>query len=174
MTVHVEVEKSDLPAGILQLLNLGQQAIQSVMEDKLVIHTEQDKLLFGHKDLPVSQPPYKLRVQIRKPLRPGTTPNGQIHGAKPTAGEIVHNKEIQIYISSDTGRLADLFTHPISVGAGHVVGTPTYSRAAALTNEDGLVEFTLWPDLSVSTNHNGYIVIKTHMADDKAVYFGFI
>jgi Protein of unknown function (DUF2589) len=174
MTVHVEVEKSDLPAGILQLLNFGQQAIRGVMEEKLVIHTEPDKLLFDHKDLLTAQPPYKVRVEIRKPLKLGSTSNVHTDGVKASAGEIVHNKAIQIYVSSKTGGLANLFTHPISVGAGHVIGTPTYSRAAALTNEDGLVEFALWPDLSVSNNHNGFIVIKTQMADDKALYFGFI
>jgi hypothetical protein len=174
MTVHVEVEKSDLPAGILQLLNLGQEAIRGVMEEKLLIRTEPDKLLFEHTDSRTSQPPYKVRVEIRKPFTPDTTSTVHTYEAQASAGEIVHNKEIQIEVSSNTGRLAELFTLPISVGAGRVIGTPTYSRAAALTNEDGFVEFTLSPDLSVSNNHNGFIVIKTQMADDKALYFGFI
>jgi hypothetical protein len=175
MTVHVEVEKSDLPAGILQLVNFGQQAIRGVMEEeKLVIHTELDKLLFDHEDVPASQRPYKVRVEIRKPPKLGASSGIHADDLTASSGEIVHNKEIQMDVFSNAGRLADLFRRPITVEAGYVIGTPTYSRAAALTNADGFVEFTLWPDLSASNNHNGFIVIKTKMADDKALYFGFI
>jgi hypothetical protein len=172
MTVHIEVEKSDLPAGILQVLNLGQQAIGGVMEEKLVIHTEPDKLLFDHNELP-PQSPYKIKVEVRRPGKPGTASNVHAYASQASPWEIVHEKEIQIDVSSNTAPVTDLFAQPISVRAGYVIGTPTYSKAVSLTNDAGLVEFALWPNLSASSKNNGFILIKTKMADDKALYFGF-
>jgi hypothetical protein len=174
MTVHLEVEKSDLPAGILKLLNLGEQAISGVMEEKLVIHNEPDKLLFDRNDLPLSLSPYKLRVEVRKPCNHGSTSGLRAEGSQGSTWETVPDRDVQLEVFSNTGRLTELFTRPILVTAGDVIGIATYFRAAARTNEDGLVEFALWPDLSASDSNNGFVVIKTKMADDKALYFGFV
>lgn len=67
MAVKIEVEKSDLPAGILQLLNLGQEAIRGRSEQPPVILLKTADLIFD------DQQPKQLEIQMAR-----SSPQGSV------------------------------------------------------------------------------------------------
>ncbi|MCW3127333.1 MAG: hypothetical protein JWO03_2991 [Bacteroidetes bacterium] len=157
MTVRVEVEKSDLPAGILQLLNLGQQAIAGTTEDNCVIISEPDMLTFTGG----VQRPYRLKAEVKRKGKAGTE------------WESIKGAEVQVHVICSMTTVEKIFGQPITVEKGYVVGVAGTARAKALTDANGVVEFGLWPDTGVSDDYNGFVLLKTRSAEDSIIYYNF-
>lgn len=157
MRVRVEVEKSDLPAGILQLLNLGQEATRSTSPSSQNVFVEPDWLEFSPNG------PCELSVCVLRPAPPGVR-------QEPVAWAEVG---IEVRFSDDTG-LDEAFKSPIRVKHGRVIGRPTRAESAALTAADGMVIFELFPEPKAALEgRNGFVTVTVCSQPRQSVYFKF-
>lgn len=158
MMVKIEVEKSDLPAGILQLLNLGQEAIRGKPDQPPIVTPAPTELNFGSADR------QSLTITIEK-----ATANGLL--------EPQGNVEVMIEVTSSFGKINELFAEPIQVLRGTAVGQPHFKKAVALTANTpaaaGSVEFLLTRRPGSPADVNGFIIVRANGAPDRLVYFNF-
>ncbi|WP_435412363.1 DUF2589 domain-containing protein [Psychroserpens mesophilus] len=155
MQASIEVESTDLPSGILQMINLFKDATNGTNEDIYALSTVEDKVEFSldpkHKNI-------SIEVTFTKNKKP------------------VKNGLVIANVVSDTDSdLHDSFSKPIKVinNFGSQVGNASLGQAKALTNEDGKVKFKFSTHKMkvLNTIHNGFIYFNTPKASKIAVYY---
>jgi hypothetical protein len=164
MAIRVEVEKADLPAGILQLLNLGQEATRGRPERQRSITAKPDRLEFRPGESKT------ISILVEQPGDDGSI-------------ELIGGAEVAIEVTNDFKRPAKLFAGPIEVLQGSPIGRPTPKIAIARTllsaPDKGLVKFQLTrrdvdADAADAAGVNGFITVRVKRATDLLIYFTFL
>ncbi|WP_299223904.1 DUF2589 domain-containing protein [uncultured Psychroserpens sp.] len=151
MQASIEVESTDLPSGILQMINLFKDATNGSGKDVYILDTKQNKIQFSATQTEVS-----IDVFLTKDKKP------------------IKNGLIVATVVSDTDAdLHDTFSHPIRIKKGSLVGNPALGQAKALTNKKGKVTFTFstYKINPLGKKQNGFIYFKTAKASKIAVYY---
>lgn len=149
MQAKIKVETSDLPAGILQMLNLFQEATtgESSFLYTLKANTETLRFDASHNQLSVT-------VTLLKDKKP------------------VNAKTIMVTVLSNTSEaLEKSFSEPIEVTKGDVVGIPTLAEAQALTVDEGEVTFMLTARTDLTEDQNGYLRFDAPGASGIQIYY---
>jgi hypothetical protein len=157
MEIKVELEKADLPAGILQLLNLGQEGIRSRHEASVEMRVAPESLFFQRDQDP------QLEIKVFQPAKPGVEP-------LPVPGA-----EVTIGVSIGWGPSADeLFAAPIKVVTGYLVGAPRRVGVIVRTNEQGEAKVRFFPSFAETTDGwNGFVKVRVAGESEQKVYFSF-
>lgn len=153
MQVRVEIERSDIPAGLLQLMNLSQEATEGLQDKSFNIVTTPSRLLFGAHALRQT-----LRIVIDQRSKRSIT----------SVDDVV----VSIEVISNTLPVKDLFSETIEVVKGFVVGWPTINVVKALTNDEGAVEFAFEARANeTESDLNGFVKISVDRSQEMLVYF---
>lgn len=150
MQASIEIESADLPAGILQMLNLMQEVTTGNTKDLSQLKANKKNIHFSATNKKVS-----VVVELSK--------NG-----KPLKGEIINAKVI-----SDTDiDLSNTFSKPIKISEGFTVGVPSLGEASALTNNKGVVKFTFTSDMGIlGSENNGFIYFTSPRISKIKTYY---
>lgn len=149
MQASIEVETMDMPAGILQMLNLMHDASSGEGKDIYKLHCKTNELIFDEKDSV-----HTLTVKVKK--------NGKKLGNEVVAVSVVSNTDDNLAMS---------FSKPIQVLKGNAIGIPTLAEAKALSDEKGRVKFKFTSKLKQEENQNGFIYFTMAKASKIAVYY---
>lgn len=151
MQASIEVESSDFPSGILQMINLFKDATTSDSKDVYQLHTIEDKIQFSGSIIQ-----HTIDVYLTK------------------NGEPVKNVLLASTVVSDTDSdLQHSFSKPIEITKGSQVGHSSLGQAKALTNKKGKVSFTFtsFQVKPLDVEQNGFIYFSTAKASKIAVYY---
>lgn len=145
MNVHVEVERSDIPAGLLELMNLAQGALSGEEKKSLLITTDPDYLTFAGSD---REQTLTIRVVPNKPRQTDIAVTIQVIGSTDTA--------------------TSLFDESVRISKGRVVGHPTLPKLIALCSPEGEVSITF---RATANTGNGFIKITCEDSAEHRVYY---
>lgn len=151
MQASIEVESSDFPSGILQMINLFKDATTSDSKDVYQLHTTEDKIQFSGSIIQ-----HTIDVYLTK------------------NGEPIKNVLLSSTVVSDTDSdLQHSFSQPIEITKGSQVGYPSLGQAKALTNKKGKVSFTFtcFQVKPLDVEQNGFIYFNTAKASKIAIYY---
>lgn len=151
MQASIEVESTDLPSGIIQMINLFKDATTGNGKDVYVLYAKENKIQFSPTTNEIS-----ITVKLCKNKKP------------------IKNGVISASIVSDTDpNLIDTFSKPIRLKKGSAIGKPELGLAKALTNKKGKVTFTFSTHKIKPLNQrqNGFIYFNTSKASKIAVYY---
>ncbi len=148
LDVHIEMVKADLPAGFLQLINLGQQASQGESADRYTITTDTDRLIFREGE------PHELSITIER------------EDEQP----MVNEKIITVEIKKNIDFNQDILEQPPRILVGDVIGVPTTTFARVLSINTGIVKLQLLAKGN-SLKNNGFIKITSEGAKDLVIYY---
>lgn len=150
MQASLEVESTDLPAGILQLVNIMQEATKGDAKDLYKLHCDISNISFDRK-----RRTHTLKVSLTKNIN---VPQ--------------NNEYIKTIISlKSKGETSQYFETPIVIQKGHQVGESIDYEATALTNDDGVVEYSFTIKDRIDTAANGFIYFESPKAKRIAIYF---
>lgn len=151
MRAKLEVVSSDLPAGIMQLINLSQEGIQGEQNYDYEITSDNESLIFTPDNLEQT-----LDFHI-KPLR----------SKEPAASY----QQAKITVTSNTDEdLNQQFSEPIQIIKGNPIGTPTKALALLMTNENGRGSVTFNAAQS-GIGNNGFVQISTDVTKNINIYY---
>lgn len=152
MKAKVEIVQSDLPAGILQLINLSQEATNGTTSYEYQLAITPARLTFTTTAQTLS-----LTVNII-PVDPSRLKE-----------EAVADQIITVEILTETMPVDQLFAMPIEITKGGAVGYPTDMTASAISGEDGEVifQFTAAP----AVIGNGFIKLSSRLVQSQDIYF---
>ena len=152
MNARVEIVQSDLPAGILQLINLSQEATRGNTTYDFALNIAPQRLEFDNE---LQTLELKVIVQAAE-----QDPSESL--------QVATNQVVQINISSETSAPDNLFK-PIKIIKGGPVGIPEEGTASAISGASGEVVF----ELTAVKNAvgNGFIRILTKLAEAQEIYF---
>jgi hypothetical protein len=148
LNVHIEMVKADLPAGIIQLINMGQQATQGQSADNYLLIADQDRIDF------INDPIQELTIKIKR------------KDEKPLDNE----KIIKIEIKKNADFSADILAEPPRLLEGSLVGISTTTYIKTLCTRQGVVKISLKAKANL-INNNGFIKISCNGADDLFIYY---
>ena len=152
MQASIEIETSDLPAGILTMINLLQDATSGEGKDVCQLNTNKQRIKFD---------PTQTQIAIKVQLQKNNTA---------LANELI----VATVVSETDPALKDSFEKPIEIEQGYVVGIPTLETAKALSNNKGEVVFKFTAKMKNAKepqNENGYIYFNSAKAQKIAVYY---
>ena len=152
MEVRVEVVRADMPAGLLQLMNLGQEATEGQPNNQYTITPDQQQLLFDESN----NFSRELTITLGK-------------AGDPDNSENLQGILISVEVISNTFPVDDMFADSIQIMQGAVVGIPSRASASALTTTAGIIQLGFKSYEQV--NGNGWVKIKTQSAQPIQVYF---
>ena len=153
MRINVKVVQSDLPAGILQLLNLGQEATEGNDEFAYVIKTSKNKLHFTDKNKD-----QKLNVQLE------INTNYPNHNTLKPEDQI-----ITITVISYTEPVDFIFDKNITLIKGNILGESSKKHIQAITDKNGNIEFEMFS--SKDATGNGLVKIENSNSETIQIYF---
>jgi hypothetical protein len=148
LNVHIEMVKADLPAGILQLMNIGQQATQGQSTDNYLLSTNVSKIIFNDNFLV-----QELIINIKR------TDDKPVKNEKVVLIEIKRNVDFSSDILAEAQQVLD----------GDLIGVATTIAIKALSNNSSVkVSFKAKANF---TNNNGFIKVSCSGADDLFIYY---
>ena len=151
LNVHVEMEKADLPAGILQMINLGQQATQGQTKETYVISVKPDQLNFSQKNL-------ELEFDIRL--------------SKTDDSSLSDGKIVKVEIGTNDSKQPFPFKTPPVIIGGSAIGTPSNNFLRVLSTDEGVITLLFKAEV-LKVDTNGYINISTSGADPVKIYYSY-
>lgn len=155
MKVKMEVVNSDLPAGIMRLINVSSQGVDGNTAYDLRISTSLSRLIMNKNKMPLTLKLVRNNDNNIKPLTdmevalvPLTiTVNSSIRGVDPTM----------------------VFSNKISVTKGDIVGTTSYEKVQVLTDMEGVVSIELRPSGKIPDN--GFVTISSPLTSNTKIYY---
>lgn len=155
MKVRMEVVSSDLPAGILQLINVSSQGVDGCIANDLRISASRARLIMDRDDVSLT-----LKLERRSDDDP----------AQPGVGEFAL-VPLTITVQSSVGGVDPEreFRKEITVVKGDIVGAASYEQVKVLTDAEGEVEVVLHPSGKVSTN--GFVTIASPHTSNATIYY---
>lgn len=150
MQVRVEIERADIPAGLLELMNLSQGASEGQSEKPFDITNHPGRVMFAP-----SAEQQTLKIKLASRLKRLQT--------------AVDDVAVNLEVISNTIPVEDLFAQNIDVVEGFVIGFTTITHAKALTNTEGIVEFLFRAKPNVAGN--GFFKISVNRTQELLVYF---
>lgn len=149
MSVEVNVVKSDLPAGLMKLINLSQEACVGSPKQTLVINPTKDTLYFASDK----------NCDFGADLVNSSTDR-----------EIV-DRVVSFKIVQTSEDVSNLFDKSPTLLKGDVVGRPTVSDISVLSHK-GSVRLRYFPNFQrLDQSANGWIEISCRGADPINVFF---
>lgn len=149
MDVRVEVERSDIPAGLLELMNLAQSATSGEESKEVIIETDKDYLSFSASD-----PNQTLSVRVRfKDKGP------------------VRDVLVTVHAVGSTGSAMDHFEENVSVANGRVVGFPNLPKLTVLCSGEKGFELTFH---ATGILGNGFFKISHGTSFEHLVYYEIV
>ena len=148
MDVHVEMVQSDLPAGILNLINLEQQATHGNSKDSYRLIVDKESLFFSASDLTSN-----IAVQIK--------------GQKNSAGK---EKVITFEIIKNSDFQGNIFQTPV-VTTGEKVGKSSETRVRVFSSGGRAgIRLTAIKDMQ---EQNGFIKVSADGIAGAEVYYKY-
>ena len=155
MQASIEVESTDLPSGIIQMINLFKDATNGESEDIYTLSTVEDKIEFSLK-------PKHRNLSIEVTF---------IKNKKPVINGLI----VTTVVSDTDPDLKHSFSKPIQIkdNIGSLVGTSSLGQIKALTNHEGKVKlkFSTHKLKVLNEVQNGFIYFNTPKAAKIAVYY---
>ncbi|MGI2111647.1 DUF2589 domain-containing protein [Shewanella frigidimarina] len=155
MKVKMEVALSDLPSGIMQLINVSSQGVDGQVTYDLKISPSTSRLIMEEKEVSLS---LKIERNKKEPIANSTT-----------IDEIQLVPLTLTIQSNETTALAKTFSKNILVNKGDIVGSSSIERVQVLTDSNGEVEITFHPTLTQLTN--GFITVSSPLTSTIKIYF---
>ncbi len=167
MQASIEVETSDFPAGILQMLNLFKDATSGSAKDVYALDAKENAITFSQKKK-------KKSIMVR------LLNNGEPAPFQTISANISSNTDLD---------LCDTFLKPITIKKGTTIGIPSLGAATALTDENGIATFTFTslyaknkkerkhnnkPKPEKPEKQNGFIYFSNPRASKIAIYYNLI
>lgn len=155
MKVRMEVVSSDLPAGILQLINVSSQGVDGRIANDLRISASPVRLIMHGDDVSLT-----LKLERRSDGDP----------APPGVDELAL-VPFTITVQSSVGGVDPEreFRKEITVARGDIVGAASYEQVKVLTDAEGEVEVLLHPSGKVSTN--GFVTVASPLTSNATIYY---
>lgn len=147
MKAKIEVVSSDLPQGIIKLINLFQDATEGVKDYIYKLSASSSKLYFN-KNTPTN----KLKIELRKD-------NEAIEGQLIKV-QVKSSIDIEAYTS---------FDKDIEILEGDIVGYTSVSEVNVLTSSHGCIEIQLFSN--PNTHDNGFIKVSSARTIPLSVYY---
>lgn len=158
MLVKMEVESSDLPDGIIQLINVSSQGIDGHIVYDLKIVPSSPRLIMDKNEV-------SLTLTLKQDAdQPNAGKNG--------------SDDIQLVpltvtlTSSEKMELAKMFSDKISVNTGDIVGDSSIEQVQVLTDQNGQIKVTFHPNYMESTN--GFITVSSPLTSKTQIYYRII
>lgn len=155
MKVRMEVVSSDLPAGILQLINVSSQGVEGNIANDLRISVTPSRLFMNHSEA-------SLTLKLVR----------NVYDIKTLEQE--HELALVPLTITLQSSVSDVnpereFSKEITVTKGDIVGTASRDQVQVLTDSDGEVEIMLHPSDKISTN--GFVTISSPVTSSTKIYY---
>ncbi|ANB22491.1 hypothetical protein A6K25_15165 [Alteromonas stellipolaris] len=155
MKVKMDVVSSDLPSGILQLLNVSSQGVEGHIAYDLKIKSNTSRLLMDKEAVPLSL----TLVKNNDEFNDSASESDDI-GLVPLTVTLVPNEKVE---------LEKAFDKKITVDSGDIVGSSSIEKVQVLTNTSGEIKVTFHPALKEVTN--GFINVSSPLTSNIKIYF---
>ncbi|CAD5275222.1 conserved hypothetical protein [Alteromonas sp. 38] len=158
MKVKMDVVSSDLPSGILQLLNVSSQGVEGHVAYDLKISPNTSRLLMD-----------KEAVQLTLTLMKN---NDEFNDSLAESDDIDLVPLTVTLIPNDKVELEKAFGKYITVDSGDIVGSSSIEQVQVLTNTSGEIKVTFHPTLNEAAN--GFINVSSPLTSTIKIYFRII